>query len=291
MILSKRYADTEKWKKQWFRKLTPIEKATWYFITEQCDNVGVWDADKGVAEFMIGGKIDWDAFINRTNNNIEILDNGKWWIIDYCKYQHTDLSPKSKSKPIISYIKLLKKHGLYERVMKDLKGIGNLPEGLKERVKEKDKVKVKEKEKEWGLELAEEKEEESDRDIFRNEVLEYYKKITGKTKVTQIPKEIGARFDEGYTIDDAKKVVFYKHLKWWEDKKTREWVNLKTLFRPSHFEEYLSQAESELGEIEEERYKQFRTNFVKENMYKSDEERKKVHIPTKKEWEHEYARA
>ena len=285
--MSKRYTDTEKWKKQWFRKLTPIEKATWYFITEQCDNVGVWDADKGVAEFMVGGEIDWDAFIARINNNIEILDNGKWWIVDYCKFQHTDLSPDSKSKPVMSYIKLLKKHGLYDRVMKDLKVIESSSKGLKERVKEKEEVKVEEKE--WGLELVEEK--ESSRDIFRNEVLEYYKNVTGKKRVVQIPKEVGARYDEGYTMDDAKKVIFYKHLKWWDDNKTREWVNLKTLFRPSHFGEYLSQAESELSEIEEEKYKQFRTNFVKENMYKSDEERKKVHIPTKKEWELEYARA
>ena len=131
----------------------------------------------------------------------------------------------------------------------------------------------------------------SDKDIFRDEVLEYYKKLTGKTKVVQIPKEVGARDEEGYTINDAKKVIFYKHLKWWDDNKTREWVNLKTLFRPSHFGEYLSQAESDLAEIEEEKYKQFRTNFVKDNMHKPDEERKKVHIPTKKEWESEYARA
>ncbi len=128
------------------------------------------------------------------------------------------------------------------------------------------------------------------KEAFKNAVFIYYKQITGKERITNIPDEVGARFEEGYTVDDAKKVIFYKHLKWWEDKKTREWVNLKTLFRPSHFGEYLSQAESELSEIEEEKYKQFRTSFVKENMYKSDEERKKVHIPTKKEWEHEYAR-
>ncbi|KKK85151.1 hypothetical protein LCGC14_2776190, partial [marine sediment metagenome] len=72
---------------------------------------------------------------------------------------------------------------------------------------------------EWGLELVEEK--ESGRDIFRNEVLEYYKNVTGKKRVVQIPKEVGARYDEGYTMDDAKKVIFYKHLKWWDDNNKR----------------------------------------------------------------------
>ncbi|GAF72195.1 unnamed protein product, partial [marine sediment metagenome] len=88
--MSKRYFDTEIWKKRWFRELTPIEKTAWSYITAQCDNVGVWDADFEAAEFMIGEQIDWQGLIERTNGNIEILDNGKWFLIDYCFFQHTE---------------------------------------------------------------------------------------------------------------------------------------------------------------------------------------------------------
>ncbi len=145
--MPKRYTDTEKWKKKWFRTLTPEEKAVWFFITEQCDNVGVWDGDFEAAEFTIGAKIDWESFLERTNKNIEVLECGKWWLIDYCAFQHTDLSPESKSKPVISYIKLLKKHNLYERVMKALvKPLDSLSKGLKEKEKEREEEKERERE-------------------------------------------------------------------------------------------------------------------------------------------------
>ncbi len=149
--MPKRYTDTEKWKKQWFRELSTAEKSAWFYITEQCDNVGVWDVDFSAAEFMIGEKIDWQGLIEKTNGNIEILDNGKWWLSDFCSFQYTDLSPESKSIPVISHIKLLKKHGLYERVMEMLKPLDNLTvsldKDLKAKAKTKTKVKVKAKEK------------------------------------------------------------------------------------------------------------------------------------------------
>ncbi len=147
--MPKRYTDTEKWKKRWFRELSTAEKSAWFYITEQCDNVGVWDADFEVAEFIIGEEINWDDFVKKTNGNIEILECGKWFLIDYCMFQHTDISPDSKSKPVISYIKLLKKHNLYERVIKTFtKPFESPSKGLKEKEKEKERVKEEVKAKE-----------------------------------------------------------------------------------------------------------------------------------------------
>lgn len=124
-----RFVDTNIWKKPWYRKLTPAEKCAWKYITDNCDNVGVWDADFELATFCIGESIDWFAFAEKTNGNIEILENGKWWLVDFCSFQHPDLNEQSDSKPIKSYVALLKKHNLWKAY---LKGINTLGKGYAE---------------------------------------------------------------------------------------------------------------------------------------------------------------
>jgi hypothetical protein len=114
--MSKRFVETGMWAKPWFRKLTAVEKVIWFYLLTNCDNVGVWDADKSLGDFCIGEKVDWDGFVSKCNGNIEILENGKWFIIDYCYFQHGDLFSQKSSRALDSYIKLLMDHGLLERV-------------------------------------------------------------------------------------------------------------------------------------------------------------------------------
>ena len=135
--MKKRFTDIDIWKKPWFRKLTTQEKLTWYYIKDDCDNVGVWEPDFDIAEIRIGSKIDWDEFVNKCNGNIEILSNGKYFLNDFCIFQYGILSEESRSKPIQSYITMLKKHHLFKGYVK-----------VMERLKDKDKDKEKEKEKE-----------------------------------------------------------------------------------------------------------------------------------------------
>lgn len=110
----KRFHDAEKWDRPWYRKLTPAEKCAWDFITSKCDNVGVWVPDFDGAEFGIGASIDWLSLAGKCNNNIKILENGKWWLVDFCRFQYPELSEETTSRPLLSYIALLKKHGLFE---------------------------------------------------------------------------------------------------------------------------------------------------------------------------------
>jgi len=140
--MPKRFTETDKWRKTWFRKLSCAEKSAWFYITESCDAVGVWDADTELAEYLIGEKIDWEAFVDKTNGNIEVLQNGKWWLVDFCEFQYKDLNEHSESRPIQSYIRLLKKHGLWGR----FKGLPKGMDSVQDKEKEKDKEKDKEKE-------------------------------------------------------------------------------------------------------------------------------------------------
>ena len=118
MALSKRLADTGVWAKPWFRKLDPTEKLAWFYLLANCDNVGVWDGDRELAEFCLGCPVNWDSLLSDCNGNIEALPNGKWWFVDYCCFQHGDLFSRKESKVLTSYLLLLEKHGLTERVKK-----------------------------------------------------------------------------------------------------------------------------------------------------------------------------
>lgn len=144
--MSKRFFDTDKYNRPWFRDLSPAEKCAWDYITARCDNVGVWIPDYKGAEFCIGDKVDWDSLPNKCHDNIIILEDGKWWLSDFCSFQYGNLSECNKIQT--SYINLLKRHGLYEiylaRQNGDSKGLASPLQGANKKTrqeKEKDKDK------------------------------------------------------------------------------------------------------------------------------------------------------
>jgi len=124
--MSKRFTDTGIWvDKPWFIELTPAEKCAWFFIKDRCDNVGVWKPNYKMAELVIGEKIDWTGFLERVNGNIEVLENGKWWLPDFCEFQYGKLN--ETCRPHQSYILLLEKHGLLEMVLKGSNRVSIMP--------------------------------------------------------------------------------------------------------------------------------------------------------------------
>lgn len=81
-------------------------------------------------------------------------------------------------------------------------------------------------------------------DVPYDAVIDYLNEKTGKhyrSKAAATRKLIKARFAEGYTLEDFKRVI---------DTKTSQWLNTdqdkflrpETLFRPSHFESYLNES-------------------------------------------------
>lgn len=84
-------------------------------------------------------------------------------------------------------------------------------------------------------------------------VINYYKKLTGRQKISLENKTrrggINARLDEGYTVADCYKVLEWKFNQWWHKDEMRHAFNLITLFRPSHFDTYLCEAEENLVKI------------------------------------------
>ena len=151
--MGKRFVDTEIWEKGWFMGLDTSDKLAMLFVLTKCDNVGVWNHNKPLADILIGTKTDWDDLQKRCSKHIEILKNGKWWVKDFVDFQWGELN--DKSPPHKSYIKLLKRHDLYDRVTLGYAypkptltlGYQYPTSSPKEKKKEKEKTKDKYKEK------------------------------------------------------------------------------------------------------------------------------------------------
>ncbi len=145
--MAKRFTDTNIWvDKPWFIDLSPVEKCAFMFIKDRCDAVGVWTPNFKMAETCIGNPVTWEELISKVNDNIIILDSGKWWVSDMCAFQYGDLTEEIKDKARLSYVRLLKKHGLWKKFKGASKGLVVGMDAHKEKEKEKEKVKVKEEE-------------------------------------------------------------------------------------------------------------------------------------------------
>ena len=86
---------------------------------------------------------------------------------------------------------------------------------------------------------------------FVEEIVHYLNEKTGKhfQAKGETIKYINGRLNDGYTVDDFKKVIDKKSRKWKDDPKMYEFLRPSTLFAPSHFDEYLNEPEEAPKEI------------------------------------------
>jgi len=144
MYMSKRFTDSDKWKKKWFRCLSNDHKVFWIYVLDQCDHAGIWEVDFEAAEFFCSG-IDESEIRQVFNKQYQEIDNGKrWFLKDFVDFQYGTLNENNRVH--LSVITILLKYKLIEN--KDLVSPLNKLQGAKdkEQVKEMVKVKVKEKE-------------------------------------------------------------------------------------------------------------------------------------------------
>jgi hypothetical protein len=161
--MSKRFTDSDKWtNNKWYRSLSPEAKCFWIYICDICDPVGVWDEDMEQASFHVGARLKKDEMLKALGGRVYVFDGGKkWWIVGFCEFQYGELRENTTIKPHIGYIKLLQRHGLWEKYLNAdtlCEVYSDTPRGYitpQEKEKEKDIEKEKDKEQE------QEKEQES----------------------------------------------------------------------------------------------------------------------------------
>lgn len=139
--MAKRFTDSEKYKKTFFRGLPGAYKLLWDYLYHDCDNAGIWIRDFEIAQLYIGSDmpVTESQALKYFGDRIIVFDDGrKWFIPAYIEFQYEcsldDLNPKNNAH--LSVIKKLKKQGL-------------LSPSRGDKDKDKDKDMVKDKEDAW----------------------------------------------------------------------------------------------------------------------------------------------
>lgn len=141
--MSKRFIDTDVFKKQFMRDLKPAYKLLWLYITTDCNHAGIWEVDFEVAQLRLGQKIDSDTARKVFKDKIVVLDGGsKWFIPSFIEFQYGQLSDKNRAHH--SVISILNKYSLLpnEGSWKPLTSSSNRAMDMdmdKEQEKDKDK--------------------------------------------------------------------------------------------------------------------------------------------------------
>lgn len=112
--MAKRFTNTDKWKKQWFKKLNTKQKLFWLYILDDCNHAGIWDIDLEVASIRIGDEMSLDEMSYVLGDDVVFIDNReKVFIPKFIEFQYGELNPNSR--PHISVINLLEKYNLIDR--------------------------------------------------------------------------------------------------------------------------------------------------------------------------------
>ncbi len=139
--MAKRFTESGKWKKKWIRQLDPKYKLFWFYLLDNCDHAGVFDADIESASFHIGLEYTEKEVLEVFNRKIVPFKTDKWFIPKFVEYQYGELNENNRAH--LSVINILNKYNLLDpnkTLARPLKGI---KEQVKVQVKVKDKSKGK----------------------------------------------------------------------------------------------------------------------------------------------------
>lgn len=112
--MAKRFTDSEKWKKRFFKKLCCKYKLLWLYILDDCNHAGIWDIDLEVAGLRVGEEFKEKEVLNIFKDNVIPIDSDeKWFVPKFIEFQYGELNPESRVHQ--SVIKILDKYNLNQK--------------------------------------------------------------------------------------------------------------------------------------------------------------------------------
>lgn len=116
--MGKRYTDTDKYKKPFFRALPPNYKLLWDYLYHTCDHAGVWIVDFPIASAYIGAEVKEKEALNLFNEDekrVHVFSKGKkWLLLQFNEFQYGVLNPRNNVHK--SVIKILLQHKVLNEI-------------------------------------------------------------------------------------------------------------------------------------------------------------------------------
>lgn len=172
--MSKRFTDTDKWKKPFIKSLPTEYKIFWLFLLDECDHSGIWHVEMEVVEARLGIKLSLEKIRGFFKEKIVEFDSGtKMFIPDFVSFQYGVLNPENKAHR--SVIGILNKYNLM--------GLVSPLVGAKDKAKDMDMEKEKDKDTKEDLSENQKMHYDAEQLILASKIwFEQLCMNTGKTK-------------------------------------------------------------------------------------------------------------
>lgn len=108
--MAKRFTNTEKWRKEWFRKLGSQGRDLWYYLHDNCDAAGFLELDLERVSFELGFQVSMDLIKTVLKDKMVSMGGQKLFFPAFIAFQYGALS--ESCKPHVAVMKLLQKHGI-----------------------------------------------------------------------------------------------------------------------------------------------------------------------------------
>lgn len=188
--MSKRFTDTDKWKKKFVRGLDASHKLLWFYILDDCDHAGIWHTDFEVASIRIGCNIDEEKAKKIFKDHVIEFDDGeKWFLPSFIEFQYGTL--KETNRATASVIDKLLKYKLIDKDLKIVYGASkhhpSTFQGVKDKDKDKEKDIVKRKVN-FAQKIVSDYRTQYDRDML-NEFIDYWTEHGERDRLMRYEKE------------------------------------------------------------------------------------------------------
>jgi hypothetical protein len=139
--MAKRFTDTEKWKKRWFRTLSNDHKVFWMYLLDNCCHAGIWEVDFDLASYFCQNINESEIRDVFKKQYTEFHKGKRWFLRDFIEFQYTTLNANVNAHK--SVIQRLERYGLIHLLKTNEEGLNNRCLTVKD--KDKDKTKIKNK--------------------------------------------------------------------------------------------------------------------------------------------------
>lgn len=177
--MAKRFTDTEKWKKKWYRELGSKLRDVRQFVLDDCDMAGIWEIDLNRLSYYIGEKVTLEDVHQAFQNETQDLQDGSLFVPAFLEFQYGNLVETNNAHR--SVLKRL-------RSKKISQPLGSPSRG----VQDKDKDKVQDKDKDQDKDQDKDKEQKFD---FEALYQKYPRKESKAGGIRQCEKQIRTQKD------------------------------------------------------------------------------------------------